>query len=707
MNGRDERFIVGIDIGGTFTDCVVLDHTGRVTHSKAFSTPPQFSRGILDAVEVAAEERGIDPDSLLSRASLFLHSTTVAENAINDGELVRAGFITTWGHEDTLFAMRGGFGRWGNLTDDERRNPIVTTKPPPVIARDLVVGVHERVDSHGHVLLSIDEAELEQAVERLRAAGVESLGVSFLWSFANPANELAAREVIRSVWPDAFLTLSHEIAPVLGEYERSSTVALNARLGPVVQDYLGSLQHALGERGFAGTLLVMQAYGGLLPIETAHDRPVGMIESGPVSGLVASSRQARDMEISNVLAADMGGTTFKVGVVREGLIEYQRESMVFRYHYSLPKMDVVSLGIAGGSIVAVDPRTGVPQIGPQSAGSYPGPVCYDHGGEEPTITDVDAILGYLKPEYFAGGRAALNLEKATEVFERKVAQPLGMSVIEAASSIYRLTNSIIFDLLHKATVQKGLDPRKFALFSFGGTAGMHVASYGAQLGVDRIVVPHSASVQGAFGLVISDIVHEEQITRPMRMPVAAETVTELFAELEGRLLEQFSEDGFAPADVSIGRTIDMSYRHQTHVLTVPLPEGGGPVGERDLADLADLFESMYRQKYGAEAGYAKAGIEFVSFRARGSVPPSHHSVTERELGGKDASAAVIEERLAWVDEAHELRQVPGLAFDRLEAGNTVSGPAVIWSPITTVVVGQSQVAEVDAHYNLVITNRSS
>jgi N-methylhydantoinase A len=697
------RFVVGIDIGGTFTDCVVLDQAGQLSQSKAFSTPPDFSTGILDALGVAAEERGIELRSLLSRTAIFLHSATVAENAINDGELVPAGFITTWGHEDTLFATRGGFGRWGNLTDDERRNPIVTTKPPPVIPRALTLGVHERVDSRGNVLRSIDEAELERAVEKLKGAEVESLGVSFLWSFANPTNERAAREVIERVWPGVFLTLSHEIAPVLGEYERSSTVALNARLGPVVQDYLGSLQQALQDQGFVGKLLVMQAYGGLLPIEVAHDRPVGMIESGPVSGLVASSRQARDMNISNVLAADMGGTTFKVGVVREGLIEYQRESMVFRYHYSMPKMDVVSLGIAGGSVVSVDPRTGVPQIGPRSAGSYPGPICYDHGGDEPTITDVDAILGYLKPEYFAGGRAKLNLERASEVFADRVAQPLGMSIVEAASSIYRLTNNIIFDLLHKATVQKGLDPRKFALFSFGGTAGMHVASYGAQLGVDRIVIPHSASVQGAFGLVISDIVHEEQTTRPMRMPVKPETVAGLFDDLESRLLEQFREDGFAPEDVSISRTVDMSYRQQTHVLTVPFGERGGPITDHSLADLADLFESMYRQKYGAEAGYAKAGIEFVCFRARGSVPPSHHSVTERELGGRDCSAAVIEERVVWVDEAQELQEVPGIDFDRLQAGNVVSGPAVIWSPITTVVVGRSQVAEVDAHHNLVLT----
>jgi N-methylhydantoinase A len=702
---REVRFVVGVDIGGTFTDCVVLDHSGQMSLAKSFSTPPDFSKGIIDALSVAAEERGVALRFLLSKTTLFLHSSTIAENAINDGDLVRAGIITTWGHEDTLFVMRGGFGRWSGLTEDERRNPIETSKPPPIVSRDLTVGVRERVDSRGNVLRPVDESDLEEAVERMKAEGVDALGVSFLWSFANPTNELKAKEVIQWLWPGVFLTLSHEIAPSLGEYERSSTVALNARLGPVVRDYLGRLEQGLHDQGFVGRLLVMQAYGGLLPIEKARDRPVGMIESGPVSGLVASSHQGRAMDISNILAADMGGTTFKVGVVREGLIEYQREPIVFRYHYSLPKLDVVSLGLAGGSIVSIDPRTGAPQIGPQSAGSYPGPVCYDHGAEEPTITDVDAILGYLKPEYFAGGRAKFNVNRAKEAFDRKVAKPLEMPVLDAASSIYRLTNSIIFDLLHKATVQKGLDPRGFALFSFGGTAGMHVSAYGAELGVERIVIPHSASVQGAFGLVISDIVHEEQITRPMRMPVESEKVARFFSHLESRLIDQFVEDGFARKDVSISRTVDMSYRQQTHILTVPLSEGGRLVTDRALADLADRFESMYRQKYGAEAGYSQAGIEFVSFRVRGSVPPSRHSVLEREPAGADPSAAVVEERMVWVDEAREMQKVPGFDYERLEAGNLVPGPAVIWSPITTVVVGQSQVAEVDALHNLVITGR--
>lgn len=699
---QDSRFAIGLDIGGTFTDCVVLDDSGGVTLGKAFSTPPDFSGGIIDALTVAAEQKGLALKTLLSGTTLFLHSTTVAENAINNGTLADAGIITTWGHEDTLFAMRGGFGRWSGLTEDEKRNPVETSKPPELVPRRLIKGIHERTDSKAKVLVPLDESGLEDAIAELKDAGATSLGISFLWSFANPENEVSARKVVERLWPEVLLTLSHEIAPILGEYERTSTVALNARLGPVVRAYLENLQRKLEEEGFGGRLLVMQAYGGVTPIEKAKYRPVGMIESGPVSGLVASSHQGRTMGISNILAADMGGTTFKVGVVREGLIEYQREPMVFRYHYALPKMDVVSLGLAGGSVISVDRRTGIPRIGPESAGSYPGPACYDHGGESPTITDVDAILGYLKPEFFVGGRTELNLDKAHAVFEEKVAKPLGMSVVDAASSMYRLANNMIYDLLHKATVQKGLDPRKFALFSFGGTAGMHVASYGARLGVDRTVIPHSASVQGAFGLVISDIVHEEQVSKPMRLPVDPAVVGAVFKELEARVVGQFVEEGFPARDVALSGSVDMSYRQQTHILTVPVLGDGKAITDTTLTELVDLFESMYREKYGPEAGYREAGIELVSFRVRGAVPSSGTMLAEQDLASPDPEEAVVEERSVWVDGAHGMQTVRGYDFELLRSGNAVPGPAVIWSPITTVVVGFDQVAHVDSYRNLVM-----
>jgi N-methylhydantoinase A len=698
------QYVVGIDIGGTCTDCVVIDEGGDVTLGKAFSTPPDFSTGIMDSLAIACGTLGLTLNQLLANTRLFLHSTTVAENAVVDGTLATAGLITTRGFEDTLFSMRGGYGRWSGLTEAEKRNPVETDKLPPIVPKGLIAGVHERSDSQGKVLVEADEGEIEVAVRALLDAGAEALGVCLLWSFVNDHNEELVRGVVERVRPGLFLTLSHDIAPIVGEYERSSTVALNARLGPVVGRYLDNLQQGLVGLGFKGRLLVMQAYGGLLPVERAAQSPVGMIESGPVSGLVGSKQLGGLIGFENIIAADMGGTTFKVGVVREGLIEYQRESMVLRYHYALPKMDVVSLGLAGGSIISVDPRTGVPSIGPQSAGSYPGPVCYDHGGTEPTITDVDAILGYLNADYFLGGRASLNVDKARQVFEEKVAKPLGRPVIEAAAAIYQLANSMIYDLLHKTTIQRGLDPRRFALFSFGGTAGMHVAEYGAELGVSHIVIPHSASVHGAFGLVASDIVHEDQTTQPLRAPADLDVLNSIFAALDARVRAQLQAEGFSDDQIRVTRSIDMRYRRQVHLLTTPV-NGDGPLTVERLEQTMALFETLYREKYGRESAYREAGIELVSFRLRGTGALQKPQLHVQDLGGADALAAHAGQREAWVHQAGVLQSVDTYQFDRLLPGHLVSGPAIIWTPITTVVLNPDQTAQVDEYKNLVITRR--
>jgi N-methylhydantoinase A len=696
-------YVIGVDIGGTCTDCVIVDGEGRVTLAKTFSTPPDFSDGILEALDIAAGTLGTSREELLGSTRNFLHSTTVAENAVIDGTLAQAGVITNRGFEDTLFAMRGGYGRWSGLTEDEKRNPIDTDKLPPIVPRQLVVGVRERTDARGTIHLEADEGEIEEAARRLLDDGVEAVGVSTLWSFVNPTTERRIGEVIRRLRPDVFLTLSHEIAPVVGEYERTSTVALNARLGPVVGRYLDSLRRRLADAGFRGTLLVAQAYGGVLPFDEAATRPVGMIESGPVSGLVGSQNLGELIGFRNIIAADMGGTTFKVGVVREGLIEYQRESMVLRYHYALPKMDVVSLGLAGGSIVSIDERTGTPRIGPRSAGSYPGPVCYGHGGDEPTITDIDAILGYLNPDYFLGGRVELDVDKARRVFEEKVARPLDLPLVDAAAAMYKLANSLFYDSLHRTTVQRGLDPRTFALFSFGGTAGMHVGAYGVQLGVSHIVVPHSASVHGAFGLVTSDIAHEDQITQPLRPPVDHAAVQEVFDELERRIGGQLRDEGFGDDEIVLQRSIDMRYRRQVHILTVPIVDSSGPMTEEAVDRTIELFETLYEEKYGKDSAYREAGIELVSFRLRGSGIVRKPEFRVQDLGDEDAGGAVVDTVSAWVDKAGEMQEVPGYDFDRMAPGNSVAGPAIVWTPITTLVVAPGQTARLDEYKNVVIT----
>jgi N-methylhydantoinase A len=700
-DNAEKSYVVAIDIGGTGTDCVVVDEAGEVTLGKAFSTPPEFSTGILNSVASAADALGISRAELLERTSLFLHSTTVAENAVVDETLATGGVLVSEGFEDTLFSMRGGYGRWSGLTEEGKRNPIDTDKPEPIVPRALIRGIKGRVDAQGRVRSAVDPAQVERALNELLDSGAESIGVSLMWSIANPEAEEAVAEVVRRVCPDAFFTASHDLAPIVGEYERTSTVALNVRLGPVVRRYLDTLAASLREEGFAGILLVMQAYGGLLPFDRAAESPVGMIESGPVSGLVGSKSLGEAIGAHNIIAADMGGTTFKVGVVRDGLIEYQRESMVLRYHYALPKMDIVSLGLAGGSIISVDERAGTPSIGPRSAGADPGPVVYQHGGTEPTVVDVDAILGFFNPDFFFGGREELNVGAARRAFEAKVAKPLGMDVMEGAQAIYRLANSLFHDLLHKTTVQRGLDPRDFTLFSFGGTAGMHVAAYAEELGVPRIVIPYSASVHGAFGLITSNIAHEDQVTQPMTHPADAAEVAAIYDDLERRMVEQLAEEGFSGEGVHLQRAMDMRYRRQVHILTVPV-ETGGPVDEATLEGAIERFEELYKEKYGEESAYREAGIELVSFRLRGEGLVRKPELRHAEAAGADAAEAIVKRVEAFVPSAGEMREVDGYDFERLRPGSAFAGPAIVWTPITTVVVGDGQRVAVDEYKNLVI-----
>ena len=445
-----------------------------------------------------------------------MHGSTVVDNTLLTRSGARTGLITTEGFEDTLTMTRGAYGRWAGLTEDGIKHPVATERAPPLVPRASTRGVPERVDYKGAVLRELDEDAARAAIRSLvDDEGVEALAVSFLWSFYNGTHEQRVGALVRAIAPAVYVTLSSEIAPVPGEYERASTTAINAYAGRIARDYITSLQALLRARGYDGPLLVMQGYGGLLPADEAAGRAVGMLECGPAAGVIGSRHLGRLMQDDDIIACDMGGTTFKVGVIQGGAIDYAREPMVDRYHYVAPKIEVVSIGAGGGSIVALDPATGVPAVGPESAGARPGPVCYGLGGTEPTLTDVMLLVGYMDPGTFLGGTIALDEDAARRVFGEKIAAPLGMSADEAAIGIYRIAAAQIADLIHEITVERGLDPRDFVLHAFGGSCGLLCGVFGAELGVRRIVIPYTAAVNAAFGLLSADIVHEYSVTRTL------------------------------------------------------------------------------------------------------------------------------------------------------------------------------------------------
>jgi len=429
MAGLKSKYLVATDVGGTCTDTIVFAAGEPVHLGKTLSTPPDFSTGVIASIRSAADSMGISLGDLLAQTSLFMHGSTVVDNIILTRDGTRTGLITTRGFEDTILTTRGAYGRWGGLTEDRVKHPVKTERAAPLVNSDSIVGVPECVDYKGAVLQELDESGAESAIRFLVAEkGVEAIAVSFLWSFYNAENERKIKRLIERIAPAVYCSLSSDIAPIPGEYERTSTTVINAYAGRITNNYLRSLQSLLEKAGYRGPVMVMQGYGGLLPAHEAANRSIGMLECGPAAGVIGSRVLGELLGDVDVIATDMGGTTFKVSVIHNGEIEYAREPMVDRFHYTQPKIEVVSIGAGGGSIVWLEEGTRIPRVGPRSAGARPGPVCYGLGGTEPTLTDVFMLIGYMDPSTFLGGTMQLDPAAARKVFAQKIAGPLQMSV---------------------------------------------------------------------------------------------------------------------------------------------------------------------------------------------------------------------------------------------------------------------------------------
>jgi N-methylhydantoinase A len=696
------KYMVATDVGGTCTDTIVFA-AGEPAHlGKTLSTPPGFSIGVMDSIRSAADSMGIPLSDLLAQTSLFMHGSTVVDNTILTRDGARTGLITTRGFEDTVLTTRGAYGRWGGLPEDRIKHPVKTERAPPLVDPDCIVGVAERSDYKGAVLQELDETAAEAAIRFLIAdKGVEALAVSFLWSFYNADNERKIRKLVEHLTPSVYCTLSSEIAPIPGEYERSSTTVINAYAGRITSNYLYSLQSLLEKAGYRGPVMVMQGYGGLLPAQEAAERSIGMLECGPAAGVIGSRVLGELLGQSDIIATDMGGTTFKVSVIQNGEIEYAREPMVDRFHYAQPKIEVVSIGSGGGSIVWLEEGTGTPRVGPRSAGARPGPVCYGLGGTEPTLTDVFMLIGYMDPNIFLGGTMRLDPANARRVFEEKIARPLGMGVEEAAFGIYRVATAQISDLIHEITVERGLDPRDFVLHAFGGCCGIVAGMFGAELNVKKMVVPYTASVNCAFGLVSADIVHEYSRTTVLPVPSPPQAINEIYAPMIDRARGQLKQEGFAGEKVKLEWSIDLRYSRQVHEVTT-MVRGRTPLDAGGLAQLVSDFEAQYERKYGKGSAFREAGIEMTMFRltARGLI--DRPRLEPRPLAGLDASHAKIGRRPVFVDAKNGMADADIYDFDKLTPGNVVPGPAVIHTPITTIVLQAKQRGTMDGYRNVLI-----
>jgi len=691
------RYRIGVDIGGTFTDCAVLDGEGVRTASKALTTPDALEQGVLDSLAVNAAERGLSLGELLGATDLFMHGTTQATNALLVRRGARTGLITTIGHEDAIIIGRV-YAKMAGLPERDLVHGSQLRKPDPIVPRELIRGVDERIDRDGDVLVALDEEAVAAAVDSLLAAGVEAIAVCLLWSFVNDAHERRVMEIVRERAPGVFACSSSEVAPRMGEYERAATTAVNAYVGPRVVGYLSKLDERLREAGLATPMLVMQASGGLTSVDDAARRPIVTLDSGPTGGILGCQELGRRYGERNVICTDVGGTSFDVGLVLDGEAPLDSEPVVGQYSLRFPKVLVRSIGSGGGSIAWLDAQ-GLLHVGPQSAGSRPGPVCYGRGGVEPTVTDADLVLGHLDAGAFLGGRMRLDRDAALAALAR-LGGALEMEPEELAAGISRIINTQMADLIRTSTIERGYDPRDCVMVAYGGAGPTHAVAYGQDIGARAILVPAQSTVFSAAGILTCDITHTAEMSRRVVSPYSGgdlAALSERFAALEERVLAQFAREGVDAADVELARVVGVRFRQQVHTLEVPVDPGlvDHAAGER----IVRRFTDAYAKAFGAGALLGTRDTELELHRVVGTRALAPAALRRHAAAGDDPSAAHRGVREAWFDPDGFLAAD---VFDgeALACGNEVRGPALIQRMGDSVVLPPGARAVVDEHLTL-------
>ncbi len=675
---------MGIDIGGTFTDTVVIDGDGAVASHKTPTTPAALLEGLEANLRQAAGEDGLE--AFLAGVERIAHGTTAATNAVLERRGARSALLTTRGFEDTIFMQRQ-LGMTSGLSPSELTDYSLRRVPEPLVPRARVFGIRERVDYRGDVLAPLREEDVLQAAAAIRAAGVEAVAICFLWSFQNPSHEQRAAEILRGELPELYISVSSELVPRVGEYERTATTLINAYLGPTISSYTGALKRRLGARN----LLLLDSSGGVMTAHEAGRAPVRLLLSGPSGGVTASQFLGSALGHHQVITFDMGGTSTDVGMIVDGDALGRIETEIGKYHLLVPMVDVTAIGAGGGSIARVE-EGGYLRVGPRSAGAVPGPACYGAGGTLPTVTDADLLLGILDPAGFLGGRMQLDIEAAREAVRTHVAQPLGVSIEESAAGIKRIVDGRMADLLRTVTLERGHDPREFILYAYGGAGPAHAPAFALEL-VDAILVPDTQSVHSALGAATCDIALRVELSSPMRLPrdqlgeeAPAVEIEAIFAELERRAHEQLSAQGVPAGRRLLARLVEVRFVRQTKALEVPY-RGTSPALLRD-------FLSIYARRYGEAAVPELAGFELVTFvvSARGALRRPRLRRSGAVPG--DGGGARCGERTVYDPVMGVFLRTPIYRGEQLGPGDAFDGPAVIQHATTTLALCSGQRATV-------------
>ena len=677
---------IGIDVGGTFTDYLLLDERGGTRAHKVLSTPADPSQAVLQGLGELAAGIGLSLSEFLRRVEIIVHGTTVTTNAVLTGRTARAGLITTQGFRDALEMRRG-------VRESFYDNKL--TAPRPLVPRRLRLPVRGRIDHRGSELEPLSLDDVGQAVSVLQASGVDAVAISFMHAYANPAHEEAAAELVARRMPDAYLSVSSRVLPQVRFYERTSTTVLNAVVGPILRRYVDNLRRRLADGGYEGALRIMQSNGGVTSPEAVAALAASTLLSGPAAAPTAGLAALRPHGEDSFITVDMGGTSFDAALVVGGAPSITTSSSVSRFALALPSMDIVTIGAGGGSIAWID--DGLLKMGPQSAGADPGPACYGRGGTEPTCSDANLVLGYLSPDFFAGGRMRLDAGAARAAIERGVAAALGMDPVRAAHGMYQVMNVNMASAIREISVQKGWDPREFPLVCAGGAGAIHAAMIARELGIRRVLVPRDAAIFCASGMLRTDLKHDFVRSHAAVLGDATTSrgrigalVDEMTAEADAVL----ESEGIASGRRRLSYALDLRYRGQYHEVSVAVSAGQLRDGEWEA--IREAFHARHDRLYGYALRDEATPVEIVSVRLSAVGVTDKPPPVEVPFDGADARHALKGSRAVFQPEAGEFRDTPVFDGDRLRHGNRLQGPAIVEKVTTTIFVPAGFALAVDA-----------
>ena len=693
-NGHAAEAFIGVDVGGTHTDVSVAIGE-RVERGKALTTYDDFSRGVLEAVEVAAKEFGLSLSELLGRTKLFINGTTVVTNTITTLRGSKVGVLVTSGFKDA-FRIAGGV-RSSEIDDHLQVNV------PDLFDRRAIGEIDERIDWSGSVLVPIDLEQVKVEAKRLvEEFDIDALAICFLWSHANDEHELAAEAAVKELYPDLFVTPSHRVFPVEGETRRWTTAVLNSYVQDKADIFLTSLNTKLREAGLKGGLAFFQGLGGGISLEKARAYPLSLLGSGPAGGAIGSNELAKRMGVKGVLLGDMGGTSFDTGIIVDNEIHIDKNLELGPFQTGVNIVDVVSVGAGGGSIGWISER-GVPQVGPQSAGSTPGPAALDRGGEEPTVTDAMVTMGFIDPDNYLGGRVQLKPEKSKTALDRVFGERFGWSTEEAAAAVHDLVVVNMANAVREVSVGKGHDPREFMFVAYGGTLPLFASQIAERLGITKIVIPQNSSVFCALGLLSADFVmrSDQGVGWNLTHPEGATRVNEIAEQMVAAAREEMLSEGFSEEQVVIQRSGDFRYHGQVYELTVPLE--AKPLSTDDAHELEAEFTRLYERTYGEGTAWKGVPITLINYSVTVTGKQERAELGTTVVANGSPTPTPRETRRVFLPAEREWAEVPIYAEEAFAPGQGADGPAIIDESDTTIYVPPGNRIERDEYMNYVLT----